>query len=275
MKLVDAVIRSGRIAEDRDSREKKQNYSQRLSDHLAIEVADGLRSVGFTSVNPRREVVGAGKHKGKEKIGKEREFQGGLGPKRVDVSFADERHGLLLAVSIKTLNFPGFPKIRASGEFDYSKPNFSKNVKNRFGELTTEAITLHLRFPFAVVGCLYAMPARSMREKGKTMAISTFERAAHLYRTIAGRMVYGDPPEQFEDVTLMLYQPVDGEHSPDQAWVKLYPAGKVQKEISEETYLLTLRDRYNERNPHAMIGEDADLDELDFEESGPQEDGNG
>ena len=79
---------------------------------------------------------------------------------RVDVSFSDDRHGLLMAVTIKCLNFPSYPKIKGTDppQFDYEKkPNFSKNIKNRFGDLTTEAITLHLRFPFAVVGCLYVM----------------------------------------------------------------------------------------------------------------------
>jgi hypothetical protein len=41
---------------------------------------------------------------------REKAFQGGLGPKRVDVSYADERHGLILAVSIKTITSEPFGK---------------------------------------------------------------------------------------------------------------------------------------------------------------------
>ncbi|MGH9197780.1 MAG: hypothetical protein ACRD1T_18815, partial [Acidimicrobiia bacterium] len=223
MSLLSAVVRAGLIPPDTAEQDVKKRYSELLSHHLAVEVADGLRHVGFSSVKPVRTIVEKGKHKGQEKIIKEKEFQGGLGPKRVDVAYSDERHGLLLAVSIKTLNFPNFPKIRGSvpPAFDYTKPpNFSKNVKNRFGDLTTEAITLHLRFPFAVVGCLYVMPERSRSLKGALMKTSTFDRALHLYGTITGRRVYGDPSEKFEDVTLLLYRPI--QEASDQGWINLF-----------------------------------------------------
>lgn len=245
-----------------------------LSHELAIEVADGLRARGFSAMRPFREVIKAGKRKGQIQIKKEKEFQGGLGPKRVDVSFSDDRHGLLLAVTIKCLNFPSYPKIPRTDppQFDYTKkPNFSKNIKNRFGDLTTEAITLHLRFPFAVVGCLYVMPERSRTEKGSQMKISTFERAAHLYGTISGRRIYGDPAERFEDVTLMLHRPVPPGGEPSDAWVKLYEAGAGMREVSEAEYFQRLLTIYNDRNPHAMIGEGFDDGEVEFEDSDPDE----
>lgn len=273
MALRDAVVRAGLIPPDSAAREVKKAYSERLSHELAIEVADGLRDCGFSGMKPQRQTIEKGKHKGEIKIIKEKEFQGGLGPKRVDVSFADDRHGLMLAVSIKTLNFPSFPKIRGSNPpaFDYSKRgNFSKNIKNRFGELTTESITLHLRFPFAVVACLYVMPERSMDDKGQQMKSSTFERAAKLYGTITGRAVYGDPPEKFENVTVMLHRPLTDSSRPDDTWVRLYQAGTVA-EVSEEAYLATLLDLYNQRNPHAMVGAMADDDEIEFEELAPED----
>jgi hypothetical protein len=236
-------------------------------------VADALRALSFESIKPQRQVVEKGKHKGDVKIVKEKEFQGGLGPKRVDVSYADDRHGLMLAVTIKSLNFPSFPKVKGSKtEFDYSgKGNFSKNIKNRFGDLTTESITLHLRFPFAVVSCLYVMPVRSSLDKGSQMKVSTFERAGKLYGTISGRRAYGDPAERFENVTLMSYQPLTADASPDAVWIRLYEAGGM-KEVSELDYFLSLRDLYNERNPHAMVGEPLDDDEIDFEEVPEPED---
>jgi hypothetical protein len=246
MGLRDAVIRAGVIPSDEVERKLKKRYSEMLSHELAIEMADGLRERGFSAMKPFREIIQTGKRKGEVVIKKEKEFQGGLGPKRVDVSFSDDRHGLLLAVTIKCLNFPNYPKIPKSdpAQFDYSKtPNFSKNIKNRFGDLTTEAITLHLRFPFAVVGCLYVMPQRSLTEKGSTMKISTFERAAHLYGTIAGRRIYGDPAEKFEDVTLLLHRPLQDSSAPEDTWIKLYEAGSGMREITESEYferLLTL-----------------------------------
>lgn len=273
MSLRDAVIRAGAIPPDTAAREDKKGFSERLSHELAIEVADGLRDLGFGLIKPQRFIVPSGKYKGNVRIIKEKEFQGGLGPKRVDVSFADDRHGLMLAVTIKTLNFPSFPKVKGSSppEFDYTKRGgFSKNIKNRFGDLTTESITLHLRFPFAVVACLYVMPERSMEDKGENMKTSTFERAAKLYGTITGRVAYGDPAEKFEDVTLMLYRPLADVAKPDEVRVRLFRAGSFE-EIDEETYLLTLLDSYNQRNPHAMVGDMTDENEVDFDETAPED----
>ncbi len=86
MSLLDAVTATGPIPADHASREVKKAYSERLSRHLAEEVAAGLRQLGFPRVKPLRGGPG------------EKEFQGGLGPKKVDVSYSDEQHGLLLAV---------------------------------------------------------------------------------------------------------------------------------------------------------------------------------
>lgn len=274
MSLRDAVVRAGVIPLDSAPQQNKKAYSERLSHLLAIEVADALRSLEFRHIKPEKQVVARGKHKGTIKIIKEKEFQGGLGPKRVDVSFADDRHGLMLAVTIKTLNFPSFPKIKGSNppEFDFSKKGtFSKNIKNRFGDLTTESITLHLRFPFAVVACLFVMPERSIQDKGHQMKSSTFERAAKLYGTISGRVAYGDPAEKFENVTLMLHRPLSDPAEADDAWVQLYKAGSMEK-VSEEDYFLDLRELYNQRNPHAMVGETFGEEDAEFEEVAPEDD---
>lgn len=274
MALKDAVVRAGVIPPDSASQAAKKAYSEKLSHELAIEVADALRALEFARIRPERQVVPSGKYKGETRIIKEKEFQGGLGPKRVDVSFADERHGLMLAVTIKTLNFPSFPRIKGSNppEFDFSKRGkFSKNIKNRFGDLTTESITLHLRFPFAVVACLYVMPERSMQDKGDQMRSSTFERAAKLYGTISGRVAYGDPAEKFENVTLMLHRPLSDPALPNDTWVRLYKAGSMQ-EVSEDDYFLDLRELYNQRNPHAMVGEAFGDDDAEFEEVAPEDD---
>ncbi len=73
MALVDAVREVGRIPLDTASRAAKKRYSERLSHKLAEELADALRGAGFPSVKPAKGGP------------REREFQGGLGPKKVDV----------------------------------------------------------------------------------------------------------------------------------------------------------------------------------------------
>ena len=66
---------------------------------------------------------------------------GGIGAKKVDVTWATEEGGLLLGVSIKTINF----RDRKTG-------NFQKNLTNRRGDMLFEAVTLHRRFPLCRVG---------------------------------------------------------------------------------------------------------------------------
>jgi hypothetical protein len=49
--------------------------------------------------------------------------------------------------------------------------------------------------------------------------------------------------------------------------VKLYSAGQIRDETSEGAYFERLRYLYNQRNPHAMVGEEAEEGEVDFEEA--------
>ena len=227
MSLLDAVIATGPLPDNDVKQAQKKRYSEILSSHLAVEVAEGLRVVGFPNVKPARGGPG------------EKAFQGGLGPKKIDVAYADELHGLLLAVSIKTINFAPF----------------GKNLKNRFADLCTEAITLHMRFPYAVVCAVFAFPVAADEDVTQNRVVSTFRRATKLMATISGRQEYTGPDEKFENVTMMLFQPVvDGGPAP---WVKLIDA-KLQREMTEQEYFLMLREIYNTRNPHAIIGEEND-----------------
>jgi hypothetical protein len=221
MGLLDAVIAAGFIGEP-----SKKRYSELLSQKLAQEVAAGLRAIGFPNVKPLP--GGAG----------EKAFQGGLGPKRVDVSYADEQHGLILAVSIKTIT---------------SEP-FGKNLKNRFYDLCPEGITLHLRFPYSVVCALFCFPNAANEDITPARKVSTFERARKLLATISGRQEYTDPGEKFENVTMMLFQPVT--HDPGlKPWVRLIDT-ITNRQMAEPEYFDTIRQIYNRRNPHRAIGED-------------------
>ncbi len=228
MALVDAVMSAGIIPAISSPQASKKRYSEMLSAALAYEVASGLRSLGFPKVKPARGGPG------------EREFQGGLGPKKVDVSYADERHGLLLAVSVKSICFAPY----------------GKNLKNRFGDLCTEAITLHMRFPYAVVGALFAMPEDADLDITAQRRVSTFRRAGMLFGTVSGRQDYSSPGERFEDITMLLFQPIREER--DEPWVKFFRpgAGSQLEELTESEYFARLKSYYNLRNPHAQIEED-------------------
>jgi hypothetical protein len=224
MSLLDAVLATGPMPGAPGLQSAKKRYSEVLSQHLAVQVAEGLRAIGFTHIRPLRGGPG------------EKAFQGGLGPKKVDVSYADERHGLLLAVSIKTIT---------------SAP-FGKNLKNRFSDLCTEAVTLHMRFPYSVVCALFAFPAAANEDVTPGRTLSTFARANKLLATISGRQEYTDPDEKFENVSMMLFQPF-AEQGPS-PWVRLQDS-VTRQQLTEQEYFLMLRELYNHRNPHAVIGD--------------------
>lgn len=221
MALLDAVIAAGFVGEP-----SKKRYSEVLSQKLAQEVAAGLRAMGFPKVKPLSGGPG------------EKAFQGGLGPKRVDVSYADEQHGLILAVSIKTIT---------------SEP-FGKNLKNRFYDLCPEGITLHLRFPYSVICALFCFPNAADEDMTEKRRVSTFERARKLLATISGRQEYTDPGEKFENITMMLFQPVTRDPAVE-PWIRLIDA-TTNEQIAEADYFDMIRQIYNRRNPHTAIGDD-------------------
>jgi len=196
-----------------------------------------MRDVGFKNTKPLRGRPG------------EKAFYGGLGSKKVDVSYSDERHGLIQAVSIKSICFP----------------KYGKNLKNRFGDLCTEAITLHMRFPYATVCAFFAFPEAADNDRSKQRKVSTFRRAMKLFSTVAGRIGYTDAGEKFESVTLMLFKPLVKPGS--QVRFKLFDA-TTEKSLTEKEYYLRLRDQHDLRNPHASILDEEDEEEEDGKEGG-------
>lgn len=83
---------------------KKTAYSQALSHRIASLFGEELWRRGLKEARPSGPgEVGAS--------GAERRMSGGLGAKKVDVTWATEESGLMLALSVKTINFPAFQKI--------------------------------------------------------------------------------------------------------------------------------------------------------------------
>ncbi|WP_414664696.1 hypothetical protein [Horticoccus sp. 23ND18S-11] len=227
MSLLDAVIAAGIIPDDIAPRETKKAYAETLSRKLAEELAAGLREVGFSNMKPFPGEPG------------EKEFHGGLGSKKVDVSYSDEQHGLIFAVSVKSICFAPF----------------GKNLKNRFGDLCTEAIGLHMRFPYATVCMLFAFPEASDADHTPRRTRSTFRRAARLLATVSGREDYTDAGEKFELVTLLRFKPLTAAGLPPE--VSLIDA-KTEAIISEKEYFVRLLELHDIRNPHAPIAEGLD-----------------
>lgn len=235
MSLVDAVVEAGPYPSADATQSEKKRYAEKLSHALAPRIAAALRERGMPDVKP--EIGGK----------KEKEFQGGLGPKRVDVSYSDERHGLLFAVSVKSIASPS-PVRNKSKEI--VGLTWSKNLKNRFGDLCTEAITLHMRFPYSVVCCLFAMPAASDADDGPQQPQSTFKRATKLLATLTGRDDYTDPGEKFENVTMVLFQP--STTAGEKPWVRFIDA-QTEREVTEAAYFDGLVELFCRRNPHTEL----------------------
>jgi hypothetical protein len=136
-KAIDAALRSlpPKPADDAASSAKKA-YSELMSAAVAVAIGAELRRRGCKEARPAEpgEVGGSGA---------ERRMAGGIGAKKVDVTWATEASGLLLGISIKTINFR-----------DTKTKNFQKNLTNRRGDMLIEAVTLHRRFGRLVLpGC--------------------------------------------------------------------------------------------------------------------------
>src|SRR5208282_2401878 len=121
-----------------------------------------------------------------ESGGRERQFAGGIGAKKVDVSFATAEDGLVLAVSVKSICFR-----------DQKTQNFQKNLTNRRGDLLSEATTLHQRFPYAVVGGLFLFD-RGAREDGTSNRVSTFTTAHEYFQAFNNRATQANAVQKFE-----------------------------------------------------------------------------
>jgi len=144
----------------------------------------------------------------KHGIAGEHTVSGGLREVDADVSESTHLDGLRLAVEIKPVNL-----------------SVGRAIWNRFGDIRTFAVNLHLKFPFAVVGGVLVLP---VYEEGKNTRGAPFKRSVtHLIdRAISrlsragGRLTEGDAPHLLEGVCVLVYDPDSDTLDPD-----LPPAG--------------------------------------------------
>ena len=204
----------------------KKRYSEQVSQFAAEAFAEELRRRGLKETTPRPAEAGEG-----AAAGAERRMAGGIGAKKVDVTWATPESGLLLGVSVKTINF----RDRKTG-------NFQKNLTNRRGDLLIEAVTLHRRFPYAVLGGFFFLD-HGARADGTDRRRSTFANAAHRLRMFTGRDDPAGRDEQYERMYLVL---LDADRRPP--LVEVYPVGRSKTVPLEAAFddLVTL---VAQRNP--------------------------
>lgn len=157
---------------------------------------------------------------------------GGLGAKKVDVTWATEEAGLILAISIKSINFR-----------DSRTKNFQKNLVNRRGDMLMEAVTLHRRFPYAVLGAFFFLDKDAENDQTGRRK-STFINAHARLRLFTGRNDPADRDEQFERFYLMLL-----DVSSTVAQVRTYEVGKPLASLALSDVLDDLLKMTAERNP--------------------------
>jgi hypothetical protein len=159
--------------------ERKGRYSQDMSNVLALALAEAARDRGMNGTRP-------GGPGALGSSGAERRLAGGIGSKKVDVSWATEESGLIFGGSVKTINWR-----------DASSGNFQKNLTNRRGEMLFESVTLHRRFPFGVLFGLMFLD-KDARNDATPRRNSTFENAFPKLRLFTGREDVAGREEQFE-----------------------------------------------------------------------------
>jgi len=157
---------------------------------------------------------------------------GGIGAKKVDVTWATEESGLLLGISIKSINFR-----------DQRGGNFQKNLTNRRGDMLFEGVTLHRRFPYAVLGGLFFFDAGAEHD-GTMRRRSTFLNAHARLKLFTGRDDPGGRDEQYEHLYIVLL-----EASASNASFRMFCVGDPDNEVPLDHAMEDLLKATAVRNP--------------------------
>lgn len=233
--LAAGLKRAGDKPPDDARASEKKAYSEKVSAAVATAVADELRKRGLKGTRP----APPGEL---DASGAERRMAGGIGAKRVDVTWATEQGGLLLAISIKGINFR-----------DGRSNNFQKNLTNRRGDMLFEAVTLHRRFPYAVLGGLLFLD-KDASEDGTPRRRSTFVNAHARFRLFTGREDPGGRDEQYERLYIMLLNA-----SSAHAHLEAYRVGEPEDSVPMTEVLDDLVSLVAIRNPDFYEYKDGSL----------------
>ena len=159
----------------------------RLSAGLSRATVAGLRALGLGLEHA---------------VAAERTVGGGLRSARADVSEISETDGLKLAVEIKPVHLA-----------------VGRAIWNRFGDIRTFAVNVHLKFPFAVVGGILTLPTTERiasgdddRWKATTQLI---ERAVSRLMRAGGRQTEGDAGHLLEGIAVVAFDRQTGLIEPE------------------------------------------------------------
>lgn len=220
---------------DNATRAAKQAYSQKVSEVVAQAFAEELRARGMDSARPAPPgVLGAS--------GAERRIMGGIGPKKVDVSWATEEAGLILAISVKTINFR-----------DGRSGNFQKNLTNRRGDMLFESITLHRRYPYSVLAGFLILD-KGAAEDATGRRRTTFDNAHARLELFTGRDDPAGRDEQYEELFILLL-----DANPFSPMIHSYAVGDSTHPIELEFVMDRLVELVAQRNADFYVVIDGEL----------------
>ncbi len=203
----------------------KKNYSQKVSEVFALALGDELRRRGLREARPSPPGVVGGS-------GAERRMAGALGPKKVDVTWATEESGLLMAISVKSINF-----------VDGTTHNFQKNLTNRRTDMLFESVTLHRRFPYSVLGGYFILDKGATTD-GTARRHSTFHNAHNRLRLFTERNDPAGRDEQYEKLFIVVL-----DANPFNPQYDIYAVGDAQNKITLDSTLEEMLLLVAERNP--------------------------
>lgn len=126
---------------------------------------------------------------------------GALRIARADVSEMNPLDGLRLAIELKPVNLA-----------------VGRAIWNRFGDIRSFAVNLHLKFPFAVVGGVLVIPTYEEKKKNEpdresiinVSTVHLIQRAIKRLVRAGGRRTEGDAPHLLEGVGVVVYDPTAG-----------------------------------------------------------------
>jgi hypothetical protein len=156
----------------------------------------------------------------------ERQVGGGLRSVKADVSEMSMTDGLRLAVEIKPVHLA-----------------VGRAIWNRFGDVRTFAVNIHLKFPYAVVGGILTLPTTERLRSGDDME---WKSTAHLVSRAVGRFVRaggrrteGDAAHLLEGIAVVAFDRETGIIDP-----KLPP---IDCGLRWEEFITTMADAYQSR----------------------------
>ena len=121
---------------------------------------------------------------------------------KADVSEITETDGLKLAVEIKPVHLA-----------------VGRAIWNRFGDIRTFAVNVHLKFPFAVVGGVLTLPTTERSKSGSDgnwkPTNHLIERAVGRFIRAGGRRTEGDAGHLIEGMAVVVFDRKTGLLEPD------------------------------------------------------------